>query len=93
MPYQELQLRMDAGMRASINRQLLLEEDLKQIIGEAEEHKNWLYDADTGERIVHKMSGFITIWIRYQVLEGPAYEIRRCYFHRVRLKGEENDGK
>lgn len=93
MPYQELQLRMDTRVKESINRQLLLEADLKQIIGEAEEHKNWLYDADTGERIVHKMSGFITIWIRYRALEGSAYEIYACYFHRVRLKGEENAGK
>lgn len=90
MPYQEFQLHMDTEMRASINRQLLLEEELKQIIGEAEEHKNWLYDADTGERIVHKMSGFITIWIRYRALSETVYEICACYFHRVQLKGEEN---
>lgn len=91
MPYGKIRLKMDGETRRSINQQLLLEEDIQRVIGHAEENGLYLYDADTDEHIAHKQSGFITIWVRYRVLGDDTYQIDRVYFHRVKLKGEQDD--
>ena len=92
MPYENLSLKMDEEIKRSIDKQLLVEEDIKAVIGHAEESAAYLYDADTKEHIAHRPSGFITIWVRYKPLGDDVYEIDSVYFHRVKLKGEQDGG-
>lgn len=93
MAYETISLRMDEETERSINKQLLLEDDIQQVIGYAEENSLYLYDGDTKEHIAHKQTGFITIWVRYKALGDDVYQISSVYFHRVKLKGEQNDGE
>lgn len=93
VPYENLCLNMDDEIKRSINKQLILEDDIREVIGYAEENSMYLFNEDTKERIAHKRSGFITIWVRYKDLGDNAYEIRSVYFHRVKLKGEEDGGE
>lgn len=93
MAYETISLRMDEETKRSINKQLLLEDDIQQVIGYAEENSFYLYDGDTKEHIAHKQTGFITIWVRYKALGDDVYQISSVYFHRVKLKGEQNDGE
>lgn len=94
MPYEYIHLQIDVDTKRSMMKQLLLEEDLKAVIGAAEETGIYLYDADTEERIAHRQSGFITVWVRYKkTIESETYQICSVYFHRIKLKGEQSDGE
>lgn len=93
MPYENICLKMNAATRQKLNSQLLLEEDIQDLIGHAEENSLFLYDVDTEEHIAHKQSGYITMWARYQVIDEQTYELHSVYFHRVKLKGERNGEK
>lgn len=93
MPYENIRLKMDVETKNNLNKQLLLEEDIQALIGYAVENSAFLYDAETQEHIAHRQSGYITIWARYKPLGEQVYELHSVYFHRVKLKGEQDGGK
>jgi hypothetical protein len=83
---------------AQMDKDMLLEQDIRQVIHNAETTGVKLVDADSGTFISHLQIGRITCWVDYRPL-GSAFEIVRVYMHRLKfvrptqtVKEEESHG-
>jgi len=74
-------------VHADIERKLILEPDIRQVVRHAEESGVKLIDPENGHSIASYRPTVITYWVEY--LASPAgYEIFRAYSHRMELEAK-----
>lgn len=87
-PYEnEYTLVMQEDVRAKVNKQKILEEDICEVIRNAESTGRRTFDPQTGHYKAYKEIGYITCWIEYSPLE-EGYEIYNLYTHRMKIELE-----
>lgn len=77
-----LPLRLDAAVRADMERKLILEEDLRETVTHAENGGAQFIDPQSGHIIASHRPAAITYWVEYAIEDGVAV-IYRCYSHRM----------
>ncbi len=80
-------LEMSDEVRKKVNRQKILEEDICEVISNAEKTGRRTLDAATGHYKAYKEIGYITCWVEYSPVEG-GYEIYNLYTHRMKIELE-----
>jgi Fe-S oxidoreductase len=73
---------------AAMHKQLILEDDIKNVIMNAEYTKRKTYSQQDGFFTAYERLGYVTYWVQYRVLKS-GYEILDVYTHRARIE----DGK
>lgn len=82
-------LHMSQAVRAKINDDLILEEDLCAVIAECEKTKRYLENPENGHLIGHCKLGYLTYWVEFSKSDAPGYTIYNAYAHRMSIKHEE----
>jgi Fe-S oxidoreductase len=67
-----------------MDRNLILEDDLRQVIIYAESSGNKFID-DAGVNVAHLAIGYTTYWAEYRKINAEKYEVLNCYYHRIFL--------
>jgi hypothetical protein len=70
-----------------LNRQLILEDDLRACIQYCEASGNKIFDPQKNCYIGHQKQQVMTYWVFYRV-EGDAYRVINAYCHRLHIEGE-----
>ena len=83
----ETKLYYPLELEEQLEKRLILESDICQVIAQAEREQNRIWDKDSGVFIAHKKVGHVTYWVYYRERED-GYEILKTYAHRMRIKGE-----
>ena len=83
----ETKLYYPLELEEQLEKRLILESDICQVIAQAEREQNRIWDKDSGVFIAHKKVGHVTYWVYYRERED-GYEIIKTYAHRMQIKGE-----
>ncbi len=79
-------------IREKINKQKVLEEDICEVISNAEATGRRTFSPETGHYKAYKEIGYITCWVEYSPADRDtgkeAYEIHNVYTHRMRIELE-----
>lgn len=78
---------MSDEVREKVNKQRILDEDICEVIANAEATGRRTLDAETGHYKAYKEIGYITCWIEYTPV-GSGYEIYNVYTHRMKIELE-----
>lgn len=84
---ERLQLVIADTVRADIERKLILEEDIRQVVEHAESSGARFIDPDSGHTIASYRPAAITYWVEYAVEDGR-YVVYRAYCHRMEVGGQ-----
>lgn len=74
-------------LEEQLEKRLILESDICQVITQAEREQNRILDKESGVFIAHRKVGHVTYWVYYRERED-GYEILKTYAHRMQIKGE-----
>ncbi|MDD3167851.1 MAG: FAD-dependent oxidoreductase [Eubacteriales bacterium] len=80
-------LKFGAEILEKMNRNKILEEDVRDVIEFCEATKRRTYDPEKNAYSGYRESGNITYWAEYR-LQGEEYEILNAYTHRMKIKLE-----
>lgn len=83
-PYANLDLRIDAELSAKMVKNLIMVDDIKQVIYQAEQTGRKLSFGD-GRFLAHLKIGHNTYWAEYRP-DGEAFHLYNAYTHRMRIK-------
>lgn len=87
-PYEsKYKLIMTDEVRQKVNRQKLLEEDICEVISNAENTGRKTLDPETGHFTAYREIGYITCWVEYSPL-ADGFEIHNTYTHRMKIELE-----
>jgi len=64
---------------------LILEDDVRGVIEEAEAQRRYIEEVKSGLRIAHKQIGNVTYWVYYEP-DGEAWRVKRAYSHRMEIR-------
>lgn len=78
---------MTEEVRRKANRQKILEEDIYEVISNAETTGRKTLDPETGHYKAYKEIGYITCWVEYSPAE-EGYEVYNLYTHRMKIELE-----
>lgn len=79
-----LRLQIPQALRAKMEAELMLEENLQEAIYVAEKTQNKL--AQGGQFICHRQVGVVTYWVYYRALGGDEYAVDKAYCHRMQIE-------
>lgn len=78
---------MNEEIRSKANRQKILEEDIYNVISNAEATGRKTLDPETGHYKAYREIGYITCWVEYSpIAEG--YQVHNLYTHRMKIELE-----
>ena len=86
-PMEETRLYYPPELEEQLEKRLILESDICQVIVQAEKKHNRVCDKDSGVFIAHRKVGHVTYWVYYRERED-GYEILKTYAYRMQIKGE-----
>ncbi len=84
---EESRLYYSSELEDELEKRLILESDICQVIAQAEKEHNRIWDRESETFIAHQRVGHVTYWVYYRERED-GYEILRTYSHRMQIKGE-----
>ncbi len=70
-----------------LDRQLIVEDDIRETINYCESSDNKIFHPETGCYIGHLRQGYTTYWVSYKV-EEAGYRLTNAYSHRINIEGE-----
>ena len=73
-----------------MDERFILEDELKQVIFQAEENGAALINKDNGRLFAHQRIGSVTYWVEYKK-SGGVFEVVSAYSHRIQLAEEHDD--
>lgn len=82
---ERLILTYDEDLGALLEKRLILEEDVRAVIEEAEATGRFIEEMKSHLRIAHKQIGNVTYWV-YYAPEGEGWRVRRAYSHRMEIR-------
>ena len=87
MQVKELDLILADGVAEKLDKNLILEDDLRDTIRHCEESGTKLLNPETGNFIGHRRLGTVTYWVEYRPA-GESFEVVNTYSHRMQIEGE-----
>ena len=87
--YDDILLLISDDVRKKLEDRLILEDNIKEIIHEAEKTGGKLVNPKSGHFIAYKMIGIVTYWVEYEK-SGELFYIHSAYSHRIRVLEEKN---
>lgn len=87
MAEKELKIILADGVMEKLDKNLILEDDLRATILHCEETGEKLLNMDTGCFTGHRRLGTVTYWVEYRPA-GTAFEVLNSYSHRMQVEGE-----
>ncbi|MGX8716025.1 MAG: heterodisulfide reductase-related iron-sulfur binding cluster, partial [Lachnospiraceae bacterium] len=72
-----------------MDRELILREQVNDIICQAEETSNKLYDEEDNIFIAHQKMGAVTIWVAYSYAEDQKIMVDNVYCHRMEIREDQ----
>jgi hypothetical protein len=82
--YLKLKVRIPADVAAKMERDFILDDDVRQVVYWAEQTGNKLQVPATGRFVAHYRSSIITYWVEYAV-NGDEYDVLNAYSHRMQI--------
>ncbi|MDR2109502.1 MAG: NAD(P)-binding protein [Coriobacteriales bacterium] len=76
------------GVRAVMQRELMLDEDVEAVIAHARETRASVFNPANDEYTAHLRRGYNTFWVRFAQLDESRYELRSVYSHRMSIAAE-----
>jgi hypothetical protein len=84
--YDDLKLKIDETVTDKMEEELILESDIKKVIGYAMETKNSFYNPENGHILAWRRLVNVTFWVEY-IDEADAFRIINAYSHRMQVTG------
>jgi len=84
--YENIKIVIGDELKGKMEDELILEGDIKKVIGYAEKTNNSFYNPETGHILAWRRFVNITFWVEYQKVNG-AFNIISAYSHRMEVKG------
>lgn len=78
----------DDDLGELLEKRLILEEDIREVIEEAEATSRFIEEVKSGLRIAYKQIGHVTYWV-YYAPEGEAWRVKRAYSHRMEIRSDQ----
>ncbi len=78
-------LTYDEDLGELLEKRLILEDDVRGVIEEAEAQRRYIEEVKSGLRIAHKQIGNVTYWVYYEP-DGEAWRVKRAYSHRMEIR-------
>lgn len=75
----------DDDLGELLEKRLILEEDIREVISDAETTGRFIEEVKSGLRIAYKQIGHVTYWV-YYAPEGEAWRVKRAYSHRMEIR-------
>lgn len=85
--YSDINLIINEHIKKLMDDRLILEADIKKVIGYGEENQNIFYNTENNHYLAFRRILNVTYWVEYVKL-GNAYEIVTIYSHRMDVQGE-----
>ena len=83
-----MKLNISPELAECLDKDLILEEDLRQAIHFCETSGKKLIDTKTGRNIGHMVRGPVTYWVEYEPMED-GWRVLDAYSHRLVLQEQE----
>ncbi|MGI6361426.1 MAG: pyridine nucleotide-disulfide oxidoreductase/dicluster-binding protein [Bacillota bacterium] len=83
----DIKLTISPELTKKLNKLLIIEDDLINVIKHCEATGNKILEENTGNIIGHLRQGIITYWVIYKK-NGDQYEVVNAYSHRMQIEGE-----
>lgn len=84
--YSQINIIVDKELRDRIEDKLILDGDIKKVIGYAESTKNSFYNPENGHILAWRRLQNVTFWVEYKK-EKEAFKIINAYSHRMDVTG------
>ena len=84
--YEYIKIVIEDEIRAKMEDELILEGDIKRVIGYAEKTNNSFYNPETGHILAGRRFVNITFWVEYQKV-NDTFKIINAYSHRMQVTG------
>lgn len=85
--YSDIDLIIDEHIKKLMEDRLILEADIKKVIGHSEENQNIFYNTENNHYLAFRRMLNVTYWVEY-VKNGDSYKIITIYSHRMDVQGE-----
>ena len=84
--YEDIKIVIEDEIRDKMEDELILEGDIKRVIGYAEKTNNSFYNPETGHILAWRRFVNITFWVEYQKV-NDTFNIINAYSHRMQVTG------
>ena len=84
--YEDIKIVIEDELKGKMEDELILEGDIKRVIGYAEKTNNSFYNPETGHILAWRRFVNITFWVEYQKV-NDTFNIISAYSHRMEVKG------
>ena len=85
--YSDIDLIIDEHIKKLMEDRLILEADIKKVIGHSEENQNIFINTENNHYLAFRRMLNVTYWVEY-VKNGDSYKIITIYSHRMDVQGE-----
>ncbi len=87
-----LQLVMSPETAARLDARRILEDDLRQLIAQAEAAKAYFLRPETGHKLAGRRIGNVTFWAEYEMTDAGCL-VHNAYCHRMRIKTDAKEAR
>lgn len=85
--YTDIELIISNDIEKIMDDRLILESDIKKVIGRSEETKDMFFNPETEHYLSFRRILNVTYWVEYKK-SGNAYELMKIYSHRMDVQGD-----
>lgn len=85
--YSDIKLIIDEDVKRLMEDRLILEADIKKVIGLAEKNKDMFFNEETGHYLGFRRIVNVTYWVEYEKIDD-CYKVITAYSHRMDVQGE-----
>jgi len=82
--HENVSLIINDELRKKLEERLILDDNIREVICDAEKTGGKIVDPKTGLYTAHKKIGYVTYWVVYEE-SGGLYNIHTAYSHRIRI--------
>ena len=72
-------------LKEKLNKELILESDIYNVIENCEQSGRKVYDPESGTFSGHMQLGEMTFWVEYRVKQESVFELINAYCHRMKI--------
>jgi Fe-S oxidoreductase len=85
--FEDLTIIINDELKNKIEDELILESDIKKVIGYAEEAKNSFFNPENGHILAWRRLINVTFWVEYEKAQDNTFNIINAYCHRMNVTG------
>lgn len=84
--YEHLKVIIDEKLKYKMDDELILESDIKKVIGHAEKTSNSFFNPENGHILAWRRLVNVTFWVEYEKIDD-VFKIKNVYCHRMNVTG------